>query len=126
MNLELTGMNGERAALTEAKIYSNALVLCIDSIEDGITPFYENNVVLLKRKDWDEPSTYLGPVSAKADGDNLQTIYRIDRENIGNIEALACGQGGERELCDHSGNICDGVAENRIDSLKENANAGYF
>lgn len=97
MNLELTGINGERAVLAVAKIYSNALVLCIDSIEDGITPFYENNVVLLKRKDWDEPSTYLGPVSVKADGDNLRMIYRIERENIGNIEALACGQGGDRE-----------------------------
>lgn len=95
MNLELTGINGERAVLAVAKTYSNALVLCIDSVEDGITPFYKNNVVLLKRKDWD--GTYLGPVSVKADGDNLRIIYRIEREHIGNIEALVCGQGGERE-----------------------------
>lgn len=97
MNLELTGMNGERAALTEAKIYSNAVLLCLEGDEEEILPFYENNVVLLKRKDGDEPSTYLGPVSVKADGDNLWMIYRIDMENIGNIEALACGQGGDRE-----------------------------
>lgn len=97
MNVELTGINGERAVLAAAKIYSNALVLHIDSIAEGITPFYENNVVLLKRKGLDDPSTYLGPVSVNTDRDSLRIIYRIERENVGNIEALACGQGGERE-----------------------------
>ncbi len=97
MNLELTGMNGERAALTEAKIYSNALLLCLEGNDEERTPFYKNNVVLLKRKGWDDPGTYSGPASAKSDGDNLQLIYRIEKENIGSIEALACGVGGEKE-----------------------------
>ncbi len=97
MNLDVMGMNGEPITLTEAKVYSNALLLCLEGSEDELAPFSRKNVVLLKKKGWDEPETYRGPKSSKADGNRLQLIYPIERENIGAIEALACGTGGDRK-----------------------------
>ncbi len=96
MNLKVEGMNGEQITLAKAKVYSNALLLDFKGNEEG-SPFSRKNVVLLKIKGWDNPENYEGPLSSKADGDRLQLIYQIDRENIETVEALACGVGGDRE-----------------------------
>ncbi len=97
MNLDVMGMNGEPITLTEAKVYSNALLLCLEGSEDELAPFSRKNVVLLKKKGWDNAAAYEGPLSSKMEGNRLQLIYPIERENIGTIEALACGVGGEKE-----------------------------
>lgn len=97
MDLDIMGMNGERITLTAAKIYSNAMVLYFEGNENEWTSFYRKNVVLLKKKGRDNTVTYGGPLSSKEEGDRLQLVYPIERENIGSIEALACGVGGDKE-----------------------------
>lgn len=97
MDLDIMGMNGERITLTAARIYSNAMVLCFEGNEDEWISFDRKNVVLLKRKGRDAIVTYEGPLGSKAEGDHLQLVYPIERENIGSIEALACGVGGDKE-----------------------------
>lgn len=102
LHQEIEGMGGSSVTLVSAEEYPNALCLNLrgDS-ETALRQFLERNVILLKQdgvtdeQEWIEPS--LSSMNAVEDGE-WRLLYRFEEDvyPMLSVEALVCGQGGNR------------------------------